>query len=193
MAAIWQTTVSKNIFLNENDRIPIQIPLKFVPRSLIGNKPAFVLAMAKRRTGGKPLFEQMLTQSTDAYIGVKSRTLYRRIGSAPSTQTGPAGPRCVRLRLGRLLHIPSRLRQLGMWNRLAFGISGGWRVCHRWINVLHSSAKATPLLAEKIIALPLRNGVGMFQLGWFRSWNSAKYTGWFHRWLCDLGTFVWQL
>ena len=56
----------KCIFLNEDDRIPIQIPLKFVPRCLIDNKAALVQVMAWRRTGDKPLPEAMMTQFTDA-------------------------------------------------------------------------------------------------------------------------------
>ena len=56
------------IILNENERIPIRISLKFVPRSPIDNKPALVQVMAWHRTGGKPLPEPMLTQFTDAYM-----------------------------------------------------------------------------------------------------------------------------
>ena len=41
----------KCIFLNENDRIPIEILLKYVPRSPIDNKPALVRVMGWRRTG----------------------------------------------------------------------------------------------------------------------------------------------
>ena len=37
MAAILAVDIFKCIFLNEKDRIPIQIPLKFVPRSPIDN------------------------------------------------------------------------------------------------------------------------------------------------------------
>ena len=60
-AAILADNNFKCIFLNGNDRFPIQISLKFVPRSPIGNKPALVHVMAWRRTGGKPLRESMLT------------------------------------------------------------------------------------------------------------------------------------
>ena len=56
------------IFLIENDRKPIQISLKFVPRRPIDNKPALVQVMAWRRIGAKPLPETMLTQFTDAYM-----------------------------------------------------------------------------------------------------------------------------
>ena len=57
----------KCIFLNENDRIPIQISPKFVPMSLIDNKPALVRVMAWRRIGDKPLSEPMFW-FTDAYM-----------------------------------------------------------------------------------------------------------------------------
>ena len=53
--------------MDENDRIPIQISLKFVPRRPIGNKPALVQVMAWCQTGDKPLPEPMLTQCTDTW------------------------------------------------------------------------------------------------------------------------------
>ena len=66
------TTVAEDIFnyifLNENDRIPIQISLKFVPRSPVDNKPALVHLMAWRWTGDKPLPEPMLAQFPDVYV-----------------------------------------------------------------------------------------------------------------------------
>ena len=49
MAAILADDNFKCIFLNENDRIPIQISLKFVPRSQIDNKPALNQVMAWRQ------------------------------------------------------------------------------------------------------------------------------------------------
>ena len=58
--------IFKCIFLNENDRIPIQISLKFVPRSQVEKKPALVQVMAWRRTGDKPLPEPLLTQKMAA-------------------------------------------------------------------------------------------------------------------------------
>ena len=67
MAAILADNF-KFIFSNENDRIAIQISLKFVPRSPIDNKPALVQVMAWHRRGDKPLPEPMLTQYIDAYI-----------------------------------------------------------------------------------------------------------------------------
>ena len=68
MAAIAADDIFKSILLNENDKITIQISLKFVPRSPIDNKPALVQAMAWRRTGNKPLPEPMLAQFLDAYM-----------------------------------------------------------------------------------------------------------------------------
>ena len=66
------TILADNIFkctsLNENDRILIQISLKFFPRSPIDYKPALVQVMAWRQRGDKPLPEWMLTQFTDAYM-----------------------------------------------------------------------------------------------------------------------------
>ena len=58
----------KCIFLNENDRIPIWISLKFVPNSPIDNKPALVQVMASHQTGDKPLPEPILIQFTNAYM-----------------------------------------------------------------------------------------------------------------------------
>ena len=68
MAAILADDIFKCIFLNENNRITIQITVKFVPRSPIDNKPALVQVMAWPQTGDKPLPEPMLTQFTDAYM-----------------------------------------------------------------------------------------------------------------------------
>ena len=68
MVAILADDIFNCIFLNENDRIPIQISLKYVPSSPIDNKLALVQAMAWRRTGDKPLPEPMFTQFFDAYM-----------------------------------------------------------------------------------------------------------------------------
>ena len=68
MAAILADNIFKCIFLNENDRIPIQILLKFVPMSPNNNKAALVQVMAWRRTGDKPLPEPMMTQFSEAYM-----------------------------------------------------------------------------------------------------------------------------
>ena len=70
MAAILADDIFKNIFLNENDRILIQISLKFVPRRAIDNKPALVLVMAWCRIGDKPLPEPKMTQITDIYAAL---------------------------------------------------------------------------------------------------------------------------
>ena len=68
MAAILPDNIFNCIFWNRNDWIPIQISLKYVPRSSIDNKPASVQVMAWRRTGDKPLTELMMTQFIDAYM-----------------------------------------------------------------------------------------------------------------------------
>ena len=68
MAAILAYTIFKCIFLNENDRIVIQISLIFVPRSPVDNKPALFQALAWCSTGDKPLPELMKTRFTDMYI-----------------------------------------------------------------------------------------------------------------------------
>ena len=68
MAAILADDNFKCIFLNENDRIPTWITLKFVPKSSIDNTPALVQVMTCRRTGGMPIPEPMLNQFTEAYM-----------------------------------------------------------------------------------------------------------------------------
>ena len=68
MAAILADDILKCIFLNENDRIPIQISLIFVLRSPIDNTAALVHVMAWRRIGDKPLPESMMIPFTDAYM-----------------------------------------------------------------------------------------------------------------------------
>ena len=69
MAAIVADNIFKCIFLNENDKIPIQISLKLLPRYPIDNKPALVPVMAWRRTGDKPLPEPMMNHFTDVSRG----------------------------------------------------------------------------------------------------------------------------
>ena len=68
MAAILADNIFNWIFLNENDRIPNQISLKYVPRSSIHNKPSLVQVMAWHRTGDKPLPEPMMTKFIEAYM-----------------------------------------------------------------------------------------------------------------------------
>ena len=73
MAAILADDIFKGIFLNETDKIQIQISRKLVPRSPTDNKSALVRVMAWRRTGDKPLPEPMITQFTDAYMRHQGR------------------------------------------------------------------------------------------------------------------------
>ena len=47
MAAILADDILKHIFLNENYRVPIQISLKFDPRSSIDNKPSLAQVTKK--------------------------------------------------------------------------------------------------------------------------------------------------
>ena len=68
MAVILADDNFKCIFLNENDRIPIKISLKFIPRNPIDYKSALDQVMAWHRRGDKPLPESVLTQFTDAYM-----------------------------------------------------------------------------------------------------------------------------
>ena len=68
MAVNVADDIFKCIFLNENDRNPIQFSLKFVPRTPIDNTPALVPVMAWRRKGDKPLPEPMMIQFIDTYM-----------------------------------------------------------------------------------------------------------------------------
>ena len=68
MAAILADDIFGCIYLNENDRFLIQIPLKYIPRGRIDNNTALVQVMAWRRIGDKPLSEPMLTRFSDAYM-----------------------------------------------------------------------------------------------------------------------------
>ena len=68
MAAIFADDNFRCIFLDENDRIPIRVSLKIVPKSLIDNIPALVYVMARRWTGDKPLHEPTLTQFTEPHM-----------------------------------------------------------------------------------------------------------------------------
>ena len=60
--------IFKCIFLNENEKIQIQISLKLVSRIPIDNKGALAQVMAWCRTGDKPLPDPMMTHFTDAYM-----------------------------------------------------------------------------------------------------------------------------
>ena len=61
MTETFADDIFKRIFLNENVRITIRISLKLVPRGSNDNKSALIQVMAWRRTGDKPLPEQLLT------------------------------------------------------------------------------------------------------------------------------------
>ena len=54
--------IFKRTFLNENFRIPIEMSLKFVPKSPINNIPALVLIMGWHRPGDKSLSEPMVVR-----------------------------------------------------------------------------------------------------------------------------------
>ena len=85
MAAISADNIFNCIFLNENDRIPIQISMKYVPSgSSINHKPALVQVMAWRRTGDKPLPGPIMTQFIDAYSDQEElSTLYICMSKRP--------------------------------------------------------------------------------------------------------------
>ena len=66
MAAILSDDIFKCIFLNEKDKIPIQISMIFFLRGPIDSKPALVQVMVWRWVDDKPLPEQMMAQFADA-------------------------------------------------------------------------------------------------------------------------------
>ena len=68
MTAILADDIFNCIFLYENGKIPLQISLKYVPKSPIDNKPALVQVMIWRLFGAKPLPTPMMTQFFDAYL-----------------------------------------------------------------------------------------------------------------------------
>ena len=59
--------ISKNIFLNENVCILVQIKLKLLPKGPTDNKSSLVQVTAWHQTGNKSLPEPMVTQSTDIF------------------------------------------------------------------------------------------------------------------------------
>ena len=83
MAASLADDIFKCIFLNENDRIPIQIPLQFVPGTWFDNTPALVQVIAWRRTGDKPLPEPMMTWFIDAYMRHKGEWVNVSVSPVP--------------------------------------------------------------------------------------------------------------
>ena len=68
MAAILAGDIFKCMTLNENDKIPIQISLKFVLSDPMDNKLTLFQVMAWHQIGAKPSSDTMLTQFTDAYM-----------------------------------------------------------------------------------------------------------------------------
>ena len=68
MADTLADDIFNYIILNENDRIPIQISLRYVPRSSTDNKPTLVQVMDWRQTGDTPLHGPMMTQFIDVYM-----------------------------------------------------------------------------------------------------------------------------
>ena len=80
MIAILADHIFRCIFLNEMDKILIQISLKLVPSGQIDNKPAFVQVMVWRWTGDKPLPEPMMAQFTDAYMRHQGRWVNHDVG-----------------------------------------------------------------------------------------------------------------
>ena len=68
MVAILADDIFNCIFLNENDGIPVQISLKYFPRSPIDNKSLLAQAIVWRRTGDKPFPGSIITQIIDAYM-----------------------------------------------------------------------------------------------------------------------------
>ena len=68
MAVILADDIFKGIFVNEDDRILLQISLKIVPRRPIDNKWELVQVITCRQIGDQSLPEPMMTQFTDAYM-----------------------------------------------------------------------------------------------------------------------------
>ena len=68
MATILADPIFKCIFLNGNDRIRIQIILKFVPKGSTDCKSALVQVMAWRLTCNEPFPEPMMALFTDEYV-----------------------------------------------------------------------------------------------------------------------------
>ena len=67
MVTILADNIFNCIFLNENERILIEILLKYFPRSPFDNKPALVQVMDWSWTNENPLPEPMMTQFVDEY------------------------------------------------------------------------------------------------------------------------------
>ena len=68
MAAIFQMTFSKVIFLNENLSISTKISIKLVPKGPLNNIPALVQLIDWYPTGNKPLSEAMMAYFPDTFV-----------------------------------------------------------------------------------------------------------------------------
>ena len=68
MAANLADYIFKCISFELNDKLPIQISLRHVPRSLIDSNLALFQVMAWHRTGSKPLPEPAMIHFTDAFM-----------------------------------------------------------------------------------------------------------------------------
>ena len=66
--------IFKCVFLNENIWTPLKISLKIAPKDPINNIPALVEIMAWRRSGDKPLSQQMMV-SLPTHISISMRHL----------------------------------------------------------------------------------------------------------------------
>ena len=71
MATIFADDIFNCIYAMKMKKVPIQVSLKYVPRSPIDNEAALIQVMARRRIGDKPLSEPMLTQFSDACMRQK--------------------------------------------------------------------------------------------------------------------------
>ena len=119
MTAILQTTFSNtfSFFMNDKYCILILLWLSFVPKGSINNISALVLVMAWRRTGDKPLPEQMVTHFTDSYMRHRrggggddlSQSLHMGVRNDWNTQR-----HCGRM--SKIIQMDWILLYLTMWN-----------------------------------------------------------------------------
>ena len=79
VAAILADDIFNCIFLNENDRIPIQISLNYITGSPIDKKSALVQLMAWRQTGDKPLPEQWWPSSLTHICDTRGRWVIKEL------------------------------------------------------------------------------------------------------------------
>ena len=86
MATILADDIFKCILLYENDNIPIQLLLKLVPRSPLGNELILDQVMVWRQTDDKPLPEPMMTQIKSLTLVWKRQHISDHIPQVTSTQ-----------------------------------------------------------------------------------------------------------